>query len=95
MEEEHSSRAMRSQSRDEGRLAELGYKQELKREWTLLHNFGVSFSIIVRVHGPFSTPCPVSHREVSHRSRFVNGSGSARRQWVILSKEVIEAAEVG
>jgi len=32
---------------DEDRLAELGYKQELKREWSLLHNFGVSFSIIV------------------------------------------------
>lgn len=32
---------------DEDRLAELGYKQELKRNWSLLHNFGVSFSIIV------------------------------------------------
>ena len=49
MEEEHSDHVLRSQSRDEGRLAELGYKQELKREWTLIHNFGVSFSIIVRV----------------------------------------------
>lgn len=38
---------MRSKSRDEGRLAELGYKQELKRDWSMLHNFGVSFSIIV------------------------------------------------
>ena len=34
--------------RDEDRLAELGYKQELTRNWSLLHNFGVSFSIIVR-----------------------------------------------
>jgi hypothetical protein len=25
----------------------LGYKQELKRDWSMLHNFGVSFSIIV------------------------------------------------
>lgn len=33
---------------DEGRLAELGYTQELRREWSLLHNFGASFSIIVR-----------------------------------------------
>ena len=33
---------------DEGRLAELGYTQELSREWSLLHNFGASFSIIVR-----------------------------------------------
>ena len=33
--------------RDEDRLAQLGYKQELKRDWSMLHNFGVSFSIIV------------------------------------------------
>ena len=32
---------------DEDRLAELGYKQELNRNWGLLHNFGISFSIIV------------------------------------------------
>lgn len=35
--------------KDEGRLAELGYRQELRREWGLLHNFGASFSIIVRI----------------------------------------------
>ena len=29
-----------SESDDAGRLAELGYKQELKRDWGLLHNFG-------------------------------------------------------
>lgn len=34
-------------SLDEDRLAELGYKQELRRDWSMLHNFGVSFSIIV------------------------------------------------
>lgn len=34
---------------DEGRLAELGYGQALRREWSLLHNFGASFSIIVRI----------------------------------------------
>ena len=34
--------------KDEGRLAELGYTQELRRELSLLHNFGASFSIIVR-----------------------------------------------
>jgi hypothetical protein len=33
--------------KDEGRLAQFGYKQELKRDWSLAHNFGVSFSIIV------------------------------------------------
>jgi hypothetical protein len=33
---------------DEGILAEFGYKQELRRDWSLMHNFGISFSIIVR-----------------------------------------------
>ena len=33
---------------DEDRLAQLGYKQELNRDWSILQNFGVSFSIIVR-----------------------------------------------
>jgi hypothetical protein len=32
---------------DENRLADLGYKQELQRDWSVMHNFGVSFSIIV------------------------------------------------
>ena len=41
-----ASEALKLQ-RDEGRLAELGYKQELRRDWGMLHNFGVSFSIIV------------------------------------------------
>lgn len=34
--------------RDEDRLAQFGYQQELRRDWGLAHNFGVSFSIIVR-----------------------------------------------
>ena len=34
--------------KDEGRLAELGYYQQLQRDWGFIHNFGVSFSIIVR-----------------------------------------------
>ncbi|KAI4142623.1 MAG: hypothetical protein LQ341_003160 [Variospora aurantia] len=34
------------QARDEDKLAELGYKQDLNRDWSMLHNFGVSFSII-------------------------------------------------
>ncbi len=33
--------------KDEDRLAQFGYKQELRRDWGLAHNFGVSFSIIV------------------------------------------------
>jgi hypothetical protein len=37
---------------DEDKLAELGYKQELNRSWSLLHNFGVSFSIIVSQASP-------------------------------------------
>lgn len=36
---------------DEDELAEFGYKQELKREWGLLHNFGISFSIISVITG--------------------------------------------
>ena len=35
------------EERDENRLAQFGYKQELKRDWGLAHNFGISFSIIV------------------------------------------------
>jgi len=33
--------------RDEAELGEYGYAQELKRDWGLMHNFGISFSIIV------------------------------------------------
>jgi len=36
---------------DEAELARMGYKQELKRDLTLLHNFGVSFSIISVITG--------------------------------------------
>lgn len=36
---------------DEAVLAEIGYQQELKRDWNLLQNFGVSFSIISVVTG--------------------------------------------
>ncbi|KAI4161517.1 MAG: hypothetical protein LQ342_004801 [Letrouitia transgressa] len=36
---------------DEVRLAELGYGQALRREWSLLHNFGASFSIISVITG--------------------------------------------
>lgn len=54
---------------DEGRLAELGYTQELRREWSLLHNFGASFSIIVcythtrqKATGRLLTVCQSSER---------------------------------
>jgi len=35
------------EEKDAEELAEFGYKQELKRDWGLMHNFGISFSIIV------------------------------------------------
>ncbi|KAI0399630.1 amino acid/polyamine transporter I [Xylaria palmicola] len=38
-------------AQDESRLAQFGYKQELKRDWGLAHNFGVSFSIISVITG--------------------------------------------
>ncbi len=35
------------EEKDEEELGQFGYKQELKRDWGLMHNFGISFSIIV------------------------------------------------
>jgi hypothetical protein len=35
------------EERDEEELGQFGYKQELRRDWGLAHNFGISFSIIV------------------------------------------------
>lgn len=47
---EHARRRRTStvDEQDEEVLAEFGYKQELRRDWGLMHNFGISFSIIVR-----------------------------------------------
>jgi amino acid transporter len=42
-------------SRDEQRLAELGYKQELNRGWSGFSNFAISFSIISILAGCFTT----------------------------------------
>ena len=42
-------------SADEKRLAELGYKQELKRGWSGFSNFAISFSIISILAGCFTT----------------------------------------
>lgn len=36
---------------DERRLAELGYAQELKRGWSVLESFGVSFAVISVITG--------------------------------------------
>jgi hypothetical protein len=46
------------EERDENRLAQFGYKQELKRDWGLAHNFGVSFSIIVSAQDVVLSPGP-------------------------------------
>src|SRR5271163_3381855 len=42
-------------SPDEQRLAELGYKQELKRGWSSFSNFAISFSIISVLAGCFTS----------------------------------------
>jgi amino acid transporter len=42
-------------SKDEQRLAELGYAQELKRGWSGFANFAISFSIISVLAGCFTT----------------------------------------
>jgi amino acid transporter len=44
-----------TQTRDEQRLAELGYEQELDRGWTRFTNFAISFSIISVLAGCFTT----------------------------------------
>jgi amino acid transporter len=41
--------------RDEERLAELGYKQELSRTWSAFTNFAISFTIISVLAGCFTT----------------------------------------
>jgi len=43
------------QDRDEQRLAELGYKQELNRSWSGFQNFAISFTIISVLAGCFTT----------------------------------------
>ncbi len=41
--------------RDEQRLAELGYRQELSRGWSAFTNFAISFTIISVLAGTFTT----------------------------------------
>ena len=41
--------------RDEQRLAELGYKQELSRTWSAFTNFAISFTIISVLAGCFTS----------------------------------------
>ncbi|KAI8630050.1 amino acid/polyamine transporter I [Xylariaceae sp. FL1651] len=49
--ERQAPNTIATQDEDENRLAQFGYKQELKRDWGLAHNFGVSFSIISVITG--------------------------------------------
>ncbi|KAI0700801.1 amino acid/polyamine transporter I [Cerioporus squamosus] len=49
--EKHASATPTVVIDDERQLAQMGYKQELKRDLTLLQNFGVSFSIISVITG--------------------------------------------
>ncbi|KAF8584527.1 hypothetical protein K439DRAFT_1633455 [Ramaria rubella] len=44
---------------DEADLARMGYKQELKRDLSMIQNFGMSFSIISVI-----TVCPRSDRDI-------------------------------
>ena len=50
---DHLEHHFSHQAQDESTLAEIGYKQELNRDWSLLHNFGISFSIIVSLSPVF------------------------------------------
>src|ERR1700752_3774886 len=45
-------------SADEQRLAELGYRQELRRGWSGFSNFAISFSIISILAGCLTTDGP-------------------------------------
>ncbi len=56
-----------SLSADEQKLAELGYKQELKRGWSSFSNFAISFSIISVLAGCFT----------SYGQAFLNGGAVA------------------
>ncbi|HEY2652624.1 MAG TPA: hypothetical protein VGI50_11915 [Solirubrobacteraceae bacterium] len=50
-----ASTAAPALSADEQRLAELGYRQELKRGWSGFSNFAISFAIICILAGCFTT----------------------------------------
>src|ERR1700758_5858233 len=49
------STAEGSMGRDEQKLADLGYKQELRRGWSGFSNFAISFAIICILAGCFTT----------------------------------------
>jgi len=47
--------SLEDRNRDEERLAQLGYKQELSRSWSGFQNFAISFTIISVLAGCFTT----------------------------------------
>ena len=55
MAEVDSGTSPEATNRDEERLAELGYKQELTRAWSGFTNFAISFTIISVLAGTFTT----------------------------------------
>src|SRR6202050_3577203 len=70
-------------STDEQRLAELGYKQELKRGWSGFSNFAISFSIISVLAGCFTT----------YGQAFKNGGPSAISiAWPLISVLILMVA---
>ncbi|HET9093511.1 MAG TPA: amino acid permease, partial [Solirubrobacteraceae bacterium] len=63
-------------SADERKLAELGYRQELKRGWSSFSNFAISFSIISVLAGCFT----------SYGQAFLNGGPVAISiAWPVIS----------
>ena len=56
-------------SGDEQRLAELGYKQELRRGWSSFSNFAISFSIISILSGCVTIPGHAWNNVLRSRSR--------------------------
>ena len=79
---------------DEGVLAEQGYKQELNRDWSLLHNFGVSFSIISVITGvstlrtaggPPSSICQATNLRAVQFGLTTGGPGVVSVGWIVVS----------
>jgi hypothetical protein len=67
------------QDRDEQRLAELGYKQELNRAWSGFQNFAISFTIISVLAGCFTTYPPFSASGVPWEDDF---------EWSLFNAEI-------
>jgi hypothetical protein len=61
---------------DEDRLAQLGYRQELNRDWSLVHNFGVSFAIISVITGITT---------LFHYGLTTGGPGVMSVGWIVVS----------